>query len=731
MPTPRKRPVARPVSLDVTELALRGRAPALMLANPNYFGTVKGSQLPVVSSLSGSTTFEQLTCVGLETSLDQVEAVVRIGANAGYSGPLCGGGSQEHVRFFVTYDGAASWTDLGVQSFTVHDTTGARPLDFAVNLSVPVQHRWCFLQNQPTLRAVLSWNHEPTPGDPDFLPIWGNVVDVVVQPTGSTLLLLHDLVEVIEAKVPPSITALLDLDQPLTLHPPQPATLVSLAAGYLQGDVQPHRFLFPALQRATSQATVLHPHPLLPSPFLKEIGVDTDLTSILDLIAQTDGDTSFEELGCVGYDPVEDALSAVLTVKRPNGYSGGPCTSGSHEFVAFWVDWGTGFEYAGTATAQVHDVTVPAGGLRYAVYLPLSTWAHRRACMDGPVQPTVRAILSWESTPPPSDPKWVPTWGNRVETHVALPPGSVTALNPVLDSLGGVPVCAIDQADGRTTAGDRPFGGVVTVTGFIPGAPDLSATPMRYQVQVRPAGGGWQTLTNDFGVTVTEQVGTALPVQYGLTQSVDPAGWYTYLEDPNTAGAGWRRVVGNVLAQWPTSEPMTGLWEVLVRAKDGVSTYAAQTLLCSDGTHRSSVTLRLDEVAPTATFALTSFTRGGVTNPAQDCMKFVVGDVLHGTYSVLDEHFDRIALELEPASQAFPARAVDPTWYALHAPQLFPSYTAGASTTGVAAGSWDLDTVGMHSCGYSLRFRTWDRTIVSGSAIGWEALPHAIGFSLE
>jgi hypothetical protein len=706
----------------VDHIALRSRFSELLLANPNHFGTIPESSSAAALALSANTNYEHISCVGLNPQLDQLEAVVRITEHGGYGGTLCNGGSSEHVRFYVSYDGGVSWTDLGLESFTVYDTPGKRPLDYAVNRPVPMRHRWCFLQNEPIVRAILAWNQVPTANNPAFTPVWGNVVDVRVQPTGSTRLVLKDLLETIETPLHPTLVSLIDADQPLQLRPPVSLTLTELAAQYAHADVEPHRFGFAHVQQALLAAK-------LPSSTFCDsdefITNEIDIAAIVAALAKADGNTSYEELGCIGYDAGEDALVGVLTVKKPNGYSGGPCTAGSTEYVGFWVDWGSGagFQYVGTSGVRVHDVSVPTGGLRYAVYQPIPTTAHRRDCIDGPVQPTIRAILSWEVAPPPGNPNYVPTWGNRQQTTIQLAPGAVVGLRPVVDAISGVPVCDIDQSDGRTIGADQPFGGMVTITGFIPGAPDRALPPMKYRVRVRDidAGGSFKALTNDMPLTVTEQVGSGLPVQYGILQSTDADDFYTYLEDTNPAGSGWRRVVGNVLAQWSTGAPMTGRWEIEVVAKDPLGgLHSAQTIMCSDGTTRAEVTVRLDEIAPTSTFVITEFIRHGTVFPAQECMKFKVDDILRGTYSVVDQHFRVLSITLEPSGPA--AGAATTT----SGPNSFPSApTAGTS------GTWELHTGMMAPCGYVLTLRAWDRTIVSGSSIGWEALPRTIGFSLE
>ena len=37
-----------------------------------------------------------------------------------------------------------------------------------------------------------------------------------------------------------------------------------------------------------------------------------------------------------------------LVIKLPTGYLGNPCLAGSKEYVAFWIDWGGGWQWVGT-----------------------------------------------------------------------------------------------------------------------------------------------------------------------------------------------------------------------------------------------------------------------------------------------------------------------------------------------------------------------------------------------
>ena len=135
----------------------------------------------------------------------------------------------------------------------------------------------------------------------------------------------------------------------------------------------------------------------------------------------TDGNTDFEELGCVGLNPNEDALVGMLTVELPNGYSGSLCTAGSKEYVAFWIDFDSGYTCAGATSVNVYHLSViPPRGVQYSVFLPVDLSGHPRPCGSGPVTTRVRAILSWQVQPPPGNPNFVPTWGNREEALIHI-----------------------------------------------------------------------------------------------------------------------------------------------------------------------------------------------------------------------------------------------------------------------------------------------------------------------
>ncbi len=145
-----------------------------------------------------------------------------------------------------------------------------------------------------------------------------------------------------------------------------------------------------------------------------------------DPVEPKTGDTTFEQIDCVSYSPTRDRIEATVQVKLPFGYSGGLCGNGSFEHLRFYVDYGSGWEDAGPAAINVHDIPVTKD-CADAVTLPLSyvagvDYTPRRNWCFRPVLPRVRAILSWELPPPPNQPDWTPVWGDVQECNVQVAP---------------------------------------------------------------------------------------------------------------------------------------------------------------------------------------------------------------------------------------------------------------------------------------------------------------------
>lgn len=701
----------------------------LILMNPNYFGNVVGPFKPV-KVMASDTSYEQLMCVGYNPQFERLEAVVHIKKNFGYGGDLCSSGTQEYVRFYIDWDNSGTWTDLGIASFTAFNIAGKKSLEYDLTLKIDAKAKMCFIENLPTVKAILSWNQPPPENAPNFNPVWGNSLDARIQIDGFKLIKIKDVIKLGKVEIPAALLESINLKQEVSLQPKM-LSLVELTELYKDKKVPKHRYAFAEVQKLIAKPALTETllaadakHPLI------EAGFDiNDLKKIIDILQPlTDGNTSFEELACVGLNPNTDTLVGVLNVKLPNGYSGGSCTAGSQEYVGFWADFGSGWTHLGTGSVNVHDISkIPPKGLKYAVFLPLDLSAYRQPCSSGPKIIKIRAILSWQSPPPSNNPDYVPVWGNRKETLIHIKPGPTvpTGINtPYLSLVGNMGIDDINNATGLATgtgvnayfiAKDSPFGGVITISGHIAFPPDTfggGATPLKYKVFVRRSGEEWQALGNSFYVKVTEQVGSTFAGPFNVKQSIDVDGYYTYLEDLN--GNERKFVECFELAEWVTGATMNGLWEIRMEAYDPVTntTYLA---LNADSTPQV-IKVYLDNEAPTADVIITGYQRGSdpTVYPGTDCGKFIVGDVIHGTYDVTDKHFNQLTLAVHPSGNA-----VNP------GTRNYPAVpTLGEN------GTWTLDTNGMKPCGYIIYLWTEDRTIVNSGSVGWERGDSA-GFCLE
>ncbi len=154
---------------------------ALLLANPNYFGNVSGSSLKAVLNIKGDTAYESITSVSYCPRLEQLRATIKIKQESGYSLDIGAKASLEYVRFYFSYDDGSTWQDQGLSAVNVFDTPGPKPLVNLVTLQINPEEDFGFIDKLPLLRAILSWNSPPPPSTPDWIPVWGNVVDTQIQ----------------------------------------------------------------------------------------------------------------------------------------------------------------------------------------------------------------------------------------------------------------------------------------------------------------------------------------------------------------------------------------------------------------------------------------------------------------------------------------------------------------------------------------------------------------------
>jgi hypothetical protein len=157
------------------------RLRALLLGNPKYFGNVPLTSFNAVLRIQEDTTYESISCVAYDAQLKQLRATIDIKRAVGYSGVARINGSEEFVRFYVSYDGGAKWLDQGMRSVNVEDAIAPRPLVHEVILPIAFAKQTGSPKPQPRVRAILSWNSSPPAGAPSWTPIWGNVVESDMQ----------------------------------------------------------------------------------------------------------------------------------------------------------------------------------------------------------------------------------------------------------------------------------------------------------------------------------------------------------------------------------------------------------------------------------------------------------------------------------------------------------------------------------------------------------------------
>jgi hypothetical protein len=154
---------------------------ALLLANPDYFGNLSASSFKAILNIKGDTAYESITSLSYCSQLQQLRAIVKIKRDHGYSLDISTDGSQEFVRFYLSYDEGATWRDQGLGAVNVFDGPGPKPAVHLVTLQVQPEENLGLIKNLPLLRAILSWNSKPPAGTPNWTPLWGNVLEARIQ----------------------------------------------------------------------------------------------------------------------------------------------------------------------------------------------------------------------------------------------------------------------------------------------------------------------------------------------------------------------------------------------------------------------------------------------------------------------------------------------------------------------------------------------------------------------
>lgn len=697
---------------EIESKELRSNFTKLMLENPNYFGNIKNSKQKATVMMVQNTTYEKIAEIGYNPYHEVLYSIINIKNSYGYSGALCSPGSNEYVRFYVDFNGDGDFTDAnedaGAASVNVHDIPGAKPLSYCVSVKLNPEMKSCVNPYTVKVRAILSWNAMPPSNTPDYHPVWGEVQETWIQIKPQPFKLI-DLINYSKIKIDKGIKNYINIEQAIDKQFIYSSD--ALKELYKDFDVEEHRF---NVKEVANQIEMLSKDANLAVSNSGSSGTQLSdlLKQSLKMVLSTPSNIRYEELKSVGLQYDTDSLTAVIRIKQPYGFSGGLCSKGSQEYVAFFADWnndGTFDDYLGTASVNVHDISSKSeSGLDYAVSLPVNMATRKKMCTNPNIL-KIRAILSWNVLPP-HNPSYKPIWGNYMDTLIQIKPGLPVAADekiPFISAVGDMCVTDINPSGFATgtpimsgfQAKNSPFGGWVAIAGHISNPPNLSAgdVNLKYYVSYRKVGElNWTKITNKFQITISQWDGYDW-TQYHQDQIADSNGCYLYREDLSVnppADMTQRFVEGFVMSKWYTGGLNDGLYEIKLTLKDA-----------SGDIDSNIVRLQLDNTAPAVELSITEVINGGVISPAKPCGVFKKNCIIKGKFSATDDHFLRYTFAVEPSILG--PNPVNP------ASGYYPALTGAVNS------DWKLDTAGMQACGYVVHLHVYDRTIVNSGYIGW------------
>jgi hypothetical protein len=769
----------------------RAQFKSLLLKNPNYFGNFPDYKKTAVLTMSQNTKYEELKCVGFIPEEDKLEAIFDVKMSEGYKGSLCSAGSYEYIRFFVDWNGDGKYDkpedDLGITSVNVHDipdgeydcVNKSKPLSYAVTLKIDSKKNFCTIPNLVKVRAILSWDLEPTAGNPDYKPTWGNVIEKWIQIKPLTFL-VKDVLDTTFIKKLNIAPTFLKMDTPVSEE--EQVSPEELQKLYQGKNVPEYRYnqahILQIAEKVKQQPNLI--------ALYKSDPKLSQLVEQIDLVLAENPSTKFEQLNCLGLNYDMDTLIAILNVKLSNGYSGGLCTAGSFEYVAFWayemdmIEHVCIWKYLGTAKVNVHDIK-NTEGLNYAVCLKYDFSGYKNDCSKPKIL-IIRAILSWNKPPPLNNPSFSPIWGNSLDAVIQLKPLLIPPLPgqniPEIIGVGGITISNISGntpygitsvlGDGYANgtlmtngekADDSPFGGSIQIRGTISYPP---ANPtLRYKVQYRKSNEKiWFDMVNSF---VIKKIINNIQ-QPDTAQTIDSQGYYLYQVGGDT------KVDLDVLGNWISSGDGYYKIRVLLEDPNAPQDFSNPPWDRAPLGHSKSniVTIVVDNSIPDPDITMDFISdedffanQKVIVAEKKPCGKVNAGKYIIGRFQAKDkllekEHYGTFSFEVLPrqikiGNQPPPFDTPQNFKYApndqikdyskgiigtegikLPPPPTTsqPPYPPDPVTGEVSNGIWQLNTAGMLPCGYVVVIHVSDRTIINSGRIGWPNNA-SVGFCLE
>ncbi|XES78433.1 MAG: ComEA family DNA-binding protein [Candidatus Bathyarchaeia archaeon] len=698
----------------------------LIAANPNYFGNMTSKLVaekfkPIVP-MATNTKYEEIVCVGLYPEDNVLEAVIKVKLPNGYLGPLCAQGSKEYVSFYIDYNDGAGFELAGATAeVNVHDLSSVdgEHIYYAVRTSfTPKKQHFCNSPQIVKVRAILSWQTIPT--GPNYPPAWGNVVEcwVQIKPYKTLILALPEFTKTenmvfvgdkleVKAMIEKSIAAeeMMKKEGKIEAERANFKELITKNPNY-----------FGSISKSQEKSPLMKAVKSMPSSTVKDLlpklVVNPDLLIPVVLV---DPKVKYEELKCVGLYPEGDLLEAIIELKLPSGFNGDLCTLGSQEYVAFYIDWGTGYQYVNTASVAVHDIPKAADKhLFYAVKATIPKEIIESKLEECTTENVVKvkAILSWNADPTPYGHTYTPAWGNVLEKQIQIRPLNGASAECKLEIVSGIHVDDIAQVGtqkglaikiyaGDTVPGtyDRPFGGLVAVWANI----------NLYQVEYYRF-----RYSEDNGLTwknVMDKRTARSIFGYSIKRGPDADGWFSraeYEDDLDNYSL-------TSLAQWNTAGK-NGNYLLKLELANG-----AHTLLKSSEVH-----LVIDNVQPKL------FTFGGTPTPLpakgvvikdtagnyRKCGTFTGPEpiVIYGNFS--DDYFRNYSLTVFGGNINVSGVGIGSGTYDPPTSTTNETGVIGAADGGMGQELMQLNLCGVTQspakvkCAYGVKLGIWTRTIV-------------------
>ncbi|KAI9769865.1 MAG: hypothetical protein M1839_003584 [Geoglossum umbratile] len=351
----------------------------LLTGNPNHFGN---------SPQSGQ---QPITILANNTNTNSSVALVTTRTLGAFQQQSRSNFPQASQAFWVNY--GSGWISLGFATVNTHDIpdstdcngTSTKPLYYTLSIKFDSEHEICTKPVLPKIRAILSWDQEPSATDPYWSPVWGNSMEEYVQSLASHLGGCHD-------------TSIAD---GRAFSTKQTVLSASPIEDALPSDPQPQKTDWEELTC---------------------LGPDRGLSSLVATVRIK------QEIGYSASPCSDQAFEFV-------------------SFWADWYD-NCQWTFLGTAKFNVHDFSsdFPSTGLVYTVILPVNLLNLSAPCNETRIV-NVRASLAFNSIPPV--PPAVASRGNIIQTHVHLQPykGVKNPKTPIIGRIGGINVDQIETSD--------------------------------------------------------------------------------------------------------------------------------------------------------------------------------------------------------------------------------------------------------------------------------------------